>query len=303
MTTTTATVNQSNDLRHTIRTTSKDGDYLTINIRLNDECKNGHQDFSITGDIYKAGKPRTDRYLISGGCIHEEILAVRPDLKPFVDLHLSDANGAPMYALENGHYHMKESGKEVAMDYLRITEDEYNVLKGAADKLHFAFLLFQMNIPQRWQQEAKAAIAQLEAWTGKTFVNDSKRGNLPPLAPEQEQALEDKLQSGYYTPAAIAQRQQEAQEAARQQKYTKIEQERDKAIKKANNEYIVKKMVLDAGLPLDNFIYYTHSQEGTFNWSELSPKVTAEQFKAFEQTVDYSLLPAKFTFKLGNKGK
>jgi hypothetical protein len=298
----TTTANLSNDLRHTMHTISKDGDKLTINIRLNDECKNGHQDFSITGDIYEKGKPRTDKYYLMGGCIHEEILAVCPELKPFVDLHLSDADGAPMYALENGHHYMRESGKEVAMDYLRITEDEYNVLKGAADKLHFAFLLFQMNIPQRWQQEAKAAIKQLEEMTGKTFVNDSKKGNLPPLAPEQVQALQDKLQSGYYAPAAIAERQEQAQEAARLQKYAKIAEDRDKAIEKANNAYSVKKCVLDGGLPLDNFIYYDHMQQGCFNWSDISSKITEEQFKAFEQSVDYSLLPAKFHFKLG-KGK
>ena len=77
---------------------------MTIKIRLDDECENGHQDFSITGDIYQKGKPKTDRYFLSGGCIHEEILKVRPDLKIFVNLHLSDYDGVPMHPTANMIY-------------------------------------------------------------------------------------------------------------------------------------------------------------------------------------------------------
>ena len=39
-----------------------------------------------------------------GGCMHDLILAVRPDLKPFVDLHLSSIDGIPMHALANGEH-------------------------------------------------------------------------------------------------------------------------------------------------------------------------------------------------------
>ena len=82
VTTTTA----KNDLRFsTSKTVGNETIY--VKIRLNDECKNGHQDFSITGDIYKAGEPKTDSNHICGGCIHEEIEKHFPEFKIFINLH------------------------------------------------------------------------------------------------------------------------------------------------------------------------------------------------------------------------
>lgn len=49
---------KTNDLRFTDNRIGKNGEQWTIKIRLNDECKNGHQDFSITGTCWEAsGKP------------------------------------------------------------------------------------------------------------------------------------------------------------------------------------------------------------------------------------------------------
>jgi hypothetical protein len=41
---------------------------------------------------------------VSAGCLHEKIVEHFPELKPIVAMHLSDIDGEPMYALENGLY-------------------------------------------------------------------------------------------------------------------------------------------------------------------------------------------------------
>src|SRR5260370_33599525 len=53
--------------------------------------------FSMTGEIYLAGGP-----LESCGCPHDEIAEAFPELRRFIPLHLSDENGEPMHAVENG---------------------------------------------------------------------------------------------------------------------------------------------------------------------------------------------------------
>jgi len=55
--------------------------------------------FSMTGEIYLAGGP-----LQSCGCPHYEIAESFPELRRFIPLHLSDENGVPMHAVENGWY-------------------------------------------------------------------------------------------------------------------------------------------------------------------------------------------------------
>lgn len=190
-----STANKTNDLRHTIITTDSDDNYMKIYIRLNDECKNGHQDFSITADIYEKGKPKTDRYFIAGGCCHEEIIKARPDLKIFVNLHLCDYKGIPMYAVENGFYHLRHgfnnkyaaNFKDDFCEYYRITGSQFEKLKAAKNQLEYALKLQSLNILKQWEKEANTAIDLLEKMTGKKFIVDSKKTqfNLPSTETEE----------------------------------------------------------------------------------------------------------------------
>jgi len=59
--------------------------------------------FTITADIKRIAK-NGRRVWESGGCCHEEILKHFPRFADLIDLHLSDINGAPTHAEENGAY-------------------------------------------------------------------------------------------------------------------------------------------------------------------------------------------------------
>lgn len=132
-------------MKKKILTQTSKNEPLRITIRCDDECKNGHDAFAITADLYKPNsKVLSDRNWQAGGCLHEEILKAKPSFKIFVDLHLSDGNGAPMYAIENGFYHyekavgiyrtfehsdrepVKAENFEAFCHHLRITEEEAN---------------------------------------------------------------------------------------------------------------------------------------------------------------------------------
>ena len=289
-TTTQVTTEQSNSLIHTIDTNNNEFN-MRIKIRLNDECKNGHQDFSITATYWEIGKVRNGRNMIAGGCCHDEILKHRPDLQIFVNLHLCDFTGCPMYAVGNGFYHLtngfnntkpnEANFKAEFCSYYRITAEQFDILAQSENELRYAINLQKLGILLQWMDEARQAILLLEQWTGKKFLIDSVKTQY--TAPTAEQIADEqaKENAGYYLPSKIQERKDKAIQDAKNAEYSKLIAERDKEIGKANREYEVKKAVLDGGLSLDNFIYYSHSNEGCFNWKNYGEKVTEQQFADF----------------------
>lgn len=74
---------------------------ITVTLRFDDNCKNGHNTFAITGDIKESdGKYYRDH---SSGCIHEEIAKHFPELAPLIKWHLFDQTG-PMRYVANTLY-------------------------------------------------------------------------------------------------------------------------------------------------------------------------------------------------------
>jgi hypothetical protein len=75
---------------------------ITATVRHDDTYHNGHNTFSITGEIEwcdERGKWREE----SGGCIHEDISEHFPELAPLIKWHLCSADG-PMHYLSNVTY-------------------------------------------------------------------------------------------------------------------------------------------------------------------------------------------------------
>jgi hypothetical protein len=274
---------------------------IDVKVRLSDDCRNGHADFAITADIYEKNKYDYWKWA-AGGCCHEEIAVVFPELRPFIALHLSDAKGAPMYAQANGFYHLRNSSREVTMNELRITREEYTrFLREAEDQLYFTYLLQTMGIPARWEEEARTAIKQLEELTGQTFEDNSSRYQFTSLTDEEFQLVESRIAEGYYLPENIKKRKHEAKLTAKRKKIADLKAEAQRKKQKIEQELSVHLYLLRLGMPIGNFIYYDHSNKGVFNWREYASrdeKVTQAQFDRFMKKVDYSKLPDGIEFQL-----
>lgn len=131
----------------------------------------------------------------------------------FVDLHLCDWRGTPLYPVENGYYFLQKDKKQ-AKEYLRVTDEEMEILSKCDNKEYFKHQLFALGIVERWQAESKKAIQSLEELTGDVWVNPYKES--------------EEMEGKYYTESAI----QERKEAER---IAKIEKRKNEVIKTFEN--------------------------------------------------------------------
>lgn len=272
------------------------GERLSIEIRLNDKCKNGHQDFSTTGEITKNGHWR------SSGCLHDEIKKHFPQFKKFILLHGRDFTGAPTYAIGNGFYHLRQvrEGEQTEQDfckYLRIDKSEFNKInKTAFSEVSFYLALKEIKIFDRWRAEANEAIETLEELTGKKLLIDSTRTQVNHPEPEQIHQEQQRIASGYYTPKARKQREREVFK-----KYIEEENQYFKnKISSIREEQKIKLQVLRKGgkKAYKSCIYYNHSRTLSFNWSS-SDTITREEFEKLKNKLN---LPEgmKIEFKTNN---
>lgn len=291
--------NEANELKATLTTVYHENDKvyrLVANVTLNDICKNNVCKWSITGDIYEI-KKNGNRIWIMGGAIHNEILKHLPIIRIFIDIHGSDCHGAPLYAAENGFYIMTNEGKNSLIDYLRITEDEADKLQVAEDALQFKALLYQLGIVDKWQEESDKAIQELEMFAGCKWVNpysEEEERKYITFTEEEKNIFNDRQNNGYYTNEA----KEERKKAAIEKKRNEVNEKFADGVKKLKREKDIMLYILDAGLPIDNVIYYTHTNEVVFNWKDYDKKITQEEFVDFLNNVDYSVLPKGVTFKI-----
>ena len=152
-------------------------DYKVV-VKLADECKNGHQDFSITGIEWEKGKAHNDRNMIHCGACGDDIASKFPEFEIFNRLHLCDYNGVPMYPVNNGMYNIKRMKKEDFCSYYRIPVIHYDILKDCINEREYLYYLYELGIIDSWKAEAMEAIKILEEWTGEKFVNTSTRSQL-----------------------------------------------------------------------------------------------------------------------------
>ena len=293
----------ANELRYSAsKMYNEDGNTfkIIVKISLDDECKNICCDWSITGNIYRRKKNGGFEDW-KGGCVHEDILKHFPEFKKFVDLHLSDWHGAPIYAAENGYYIMNKDGKEKAREYLRITEDEANKLSMAGDEKYFKFLLYHLGIVSRWQNESGEAIKELESLTGCKWVNpyeyEEERRHVI-ITDEEVKEINEKIESGYYTAESVKARKEEERAKAIEKKRNEIINYCKKNVEELKRKRDIMLYILDSGLPVDNVIYYDYSNKIVFNWRDYGDKISQADFIEFINNIDYSRLPDGITFEI-----
>lgn len=175
---------------------------IKTTVSLGDDCHNNICEWSITADIrWKNEYGIYKEYMC--GCCHDEIIRHCPELAKFIPMHVCNHYGAPMYPVENGIYHTKNSDKSVVIEYLRISDKEYSKLSEAVDdKMYFKYLLFNLGIVDRWKRESDELIAELENLCGKKWVNpykpEKERFTLT-LTDEERSLIEERIEAGYYS--------------------------------------------------------------------------------------------------------
>lgn len=273
---------------------------IIAKISLNDDCKNGMYYFSITASIYQK-KGNGQFYQISVGCLHEEIKKHFPELAKFIPLHLCNHYGAPMYLEANGIYHLQNSGKETTIEYLRITDYEYNTLSLSADQTYFKYLLFSLGIVDRWEKEANCLISELEALTGNEWENpyktEEERFSLT-LSDEERANVENLIKEGFYTKENIEKRKDESRKEVLAKKRADICNRYDEKIAKVERYKKVMLYIFDSGVSIDNVIYYDHKNTVCFNWNEYDKKISQEDYIDFINKIDYSKLPEGIKFEI-----
>lgn len=125
--------------------------------------------FSITGEVYPADKPATERNLISCGCCHDDIQAITNEFDDVIALHLSNIDGQPMHSLENGFYHYAEGIKEDGTLVYFKNEEEAN--KAKKDNKEWVYQEFLKQTGLKDDEFVKQAFFLLEL---QKFIYDDK---------------------------------------------------------------------------------------------------------------------------------
>jgi len=298
------TKTKTNALRHAIAV-SKGNQVTDIRITLDDDCNNGHEDFSITANIREKNS-RGNWVDVGGGCCHEHILSLRPDLKPFVDLHLCTWQGIPMHCAANAFYWLagyldlkyveyhgssgsgaKSNGEclRIFREHVRCTDEELPALLECRSQEELQVAIEDLGILKRWKKEAKAAIRQLEKWTGKEFESSSTRGFWEPVSTEVRALVNDRKASGYYTPEAIASRDTEKAAAKKAKQRAQLLAAYDKSVRKLDKQLEVSLFILD-NFGSINAIYYDHTNEVAVNWSSCDKLITKDEFDAIAKVFE-----------------
>jgi hypothetical protein len=235
--------------------------YLKVNLRFDDECGNGHKTFSITGETYYR-KALVERNMASCGCIHNEIEKYAPKYKNAILYHLVSEDG-PLYYVANTLYHIKQGNLDFARSSAVWPEaTDYELLHTNEKTLLHRLPEIMVNFYNVLEEFGLITLADEER---RSEWEDRLPDTLLPLLSDSE--LEN------------IQLNKEIEKRSRlEAKAEKLEQEFERETSNKKYEVSCKAAILRAGHPVDNLIYYSHTDEWCFGWYE---KVTEEQLRTF----------------------
>lgn len=143
----------------------KEGGLLRIKSGLYHHDGNKSPHFATTAELRQYGR------ISSCGCLHDDILEHAPEFAQAISLHLSDDNGKPMYAVENGFYfyggtQWEKRNNAYLANHLRISLAEAEAIPEGLTKNDFERLYVVPNL-ERWEAEAEAVKAFLSVTAEK----------------------------------------------------------------------------------------------------------------------------------------
>lgn len=273
-------------------------DYL---IKLDDCCDNGHLTFSFTGNV-KVKKGNGRYYDFISGAIGDIITYFKPELSIFEKLHTCNHLGQPMY-IDNIRYHINEgkTDQEIAEMYNISDMKAIEILRNASDnKDLFYYLVFRLGVAENWENLAGEAIQEIEKRNGSKLKIEGKDRIYKQLSKEDCEALENLYQLGYASNAQKELRDKARKEDQKQKELKEIEEQRNKAIAKAQKEYEIKKAVVSFGISWNNVIFYDHSNKLCFNYSDCYKKIPSDLINEFICT---NVLPEDIDIVNEDKGR
>lgn len=125
--------------------------------------RTNHVYLSVCGKVWDYKQSQTGP--VSCGQCTDEMREFFPEYHDFLDLHLSDINGEPMYAIENGLYYLKNSYSiDVVCKHFRIDKEEAkNLWAMTTDERIERINSYRL----RWKLEMCQAIKRLEKLCGQ----------------------------------------------------------------------------------------------------------------------------------------
>lgn len=112
-----------------------DGSQIRIRMQYDDDCGNGHNSFSITGDWWETKPTNSRKEPDCCGCIHDLIEKYAPDLAKYIKWHLCSSDG-PIHYLGNAVYSAgnQDCWKRAPGD---VSQSEYGIRFNGSTVTHF----------------------------------------------------------------------------------------------------------------------------------------------------------------------